>query len=230
MNPRFARHVALPAPNETEGGQWYFQRYVEQLPTRGEITFFDRSWYNRAGVERVMDSATRCRDSSNRWCPLNSSCRRRHSSRQDLALVGRDEQDPAQRQWKPELSSTSGQPALWEDYTLAALELFPPDRHTRNARWFVNNNNKRVGRLNAIQARARARCRIRPEDEARNRQHPPRHRGAGASAPTDDRSGSPLNEKRSYSPAIARRTSSFAARRAGETLPRARRRDRRARR
>ena len=58
MNPRFARHVALPVPNETEGGQWYFQRYVEQLPTRGEIAFFDRSWYNRAGVERVMRFAT----------------------------------------------------------------------------------------------------------------------------------------------------------------------------
>ena len=55
MNPRFARHVALPAPNETEVGQWYFQRYVEQLPTTGEIAFFDRSWYNRAGVEKVMD-------------------------------------------------------------------------------------------------------------------------------------------------------------------------------
>ena len=54
MNPRFARHVALPAPSEREVGQWYFQRYVEQLPARGEITFFDRSWYNRAGVERVM--------------------------------------------------------------------------------------------------------------------------------------------------------------------------------
>ncbi len=58
MNPRFARHVALPAPSEIEEGQWYFQRYVEQLPTRGEITFFDRSWYNRAGVERVMGFAT----------------------------------------------------------------------------------------------------------------------------------------------------------------------------
>ena len=57
MNPRYARHVALPAPNETEAGQWYFQRYVEQLPTKGEIAFFDRSWYNRAGVERVMGFA-----------------------------------------------------------------------------------------------------------------------------------------------------------------------------
>jgi polyphosphate kinase 2 len=54
LNPRGARVVALTKPSETERGQWYFQRYVEQLPTKGEIVFFDRSWYNRAGVEHVM--------------------------------------------------------------------------------------------------------------------------------------------------------------------------------
>lgn len=54
LNPRGARVVALEKPTEAEKGQWYFQRYVEQLPTKGEIVFFDRSWYNRAGVERVM--------------------------------------------------------------------------------------------------------------------------------------------------------------------------------
>lgn len=54
LNPRGARVVALEKPTEEERGQWYFQRYVEQLPTKGEIVFFDRSWYNRAGVERVM--------------------------------------------------------------------------------------------------------------------------------------------------------------------------------
>lgn len=54
LNPRGARVVALNKPSEVERGQWYFQRYVEQLPTEGEIVFFDRSWYNRAGVERVM--------------------------------------------------------------------------------------------------------------------------------------------------------------------------------
>jgi polyphosphate kinase 2 len=58
LNPRVARVVALPRPNETEMGQWYFQRYVSRLPTRGEIVLFDRSWYNRAGVERVMGFAT----------------------------------------------------------------------------------------------------------------------------------------------------------------------------
>lgn len=54
LNPRGARVVALEKPTDEEKGQWYFQRYVEQLPTKGEIVFFDRSWYNRAGVERVM--------------------------------------------------------------------------------------------------------------------------------------------------------------------------------
>jgi polyphosphate kinase len=54
LNPRYARVVALAAPDETERGQWYFQRYVQHLPSSGEIAFFDRSWYNRAGVEHVM--------------------------------------------------------------------------------------------------------------------------------------------------------------------------------
>jgi polyphosphate kinase 2 len=54
LDPRFCRVVALGTPNERERAQWYFQRYVAQLPTGGEIVFFDRSWYNRAGVERVM--------------------------------------------------------------------------------------------------------------------------------------------------------------------------------
>ncbi|MCB1508566.1 MAG: polyphosphate kinase 2, partial [Hyphomicrobiaceae bacterium] len=54
LNPRAARIVALPKPTETERGEWYFQRYVRQMPTRGEIVLFDRSWYNRAGVEPVM--------------------------------------------------------------------------------------------------------------------------------------------------------------------------------
>jgi polyphosphate kinase 2 (PPK2 family) len=54
LNPRAARVVALQKPTETESGQWYFQRYIEHLPTAGEMVFLDRSWYNRAGVERVM--------------------------------------------------------------------------------------------------------------------------------------------------------------------------------
>ena len=58
LNPRGARVVALEKPSEVERGQWYFQRYAQHLPTRGEIVMFDRSWYNRAGVERVMGFCT----------------------------------------------------------------------------------------------------------------------------------------------------------------------------
>ena len=58
LNPRGARIVALEKPTEQERGQWYFQRYVQHLPTRGEIVLFDRSWYNRAGVEHVMGFCT----------------------------------------------------------------------------------------------------------------------------------------------------------------------------
>ena len=58
LNPRWARVVALDKPTEREQGEWYFQRYIDHLPSTGEMVFFDRSWYNRAGVERVMGYAT----------------------------------------------------------------------------------------------------------------------------------------------------------------------------
>src|SRR5271154_5445439 len=58
LNPRVCRAVALPAPTERERSQWYFQRYIQHLPAAGEIVLFDRSWYNRAGVERVMGFCT----------------------------------------------------------------------------------------------------------------------------------------------------------------------------
>src|SRR5215211_2591222 len=58
LNPRATRIVALPAPSDRQRTQWYFQRYVEQLPAAGEIVLLDRSWYNRAGVERVMGFCT----------------------------------------------------------------------------------------------------------------------------------------------------------------------------
>ncbi|MDT5164399.1 MAG: polyphosphate kinase, partial [Mycobacterium sp.] len=58
LNPRVARIAALPAPTDRERGQWYYQRYIAQLPTKGEIVLFDRSWYNRAGVEKVMGFCT----------------------------------------------------------------------------------------------------------------------------------------------------------------------------
>ena len=58
LNPRAARVVALNKPSDRERGQWYYQRYIEHLPSKGEMVLFDRSWYNRAGVERVMDFCT----------------------------------------------------------------------------------------------------------------------------------------------------------------------------
>ncbi len=58
LNPRVARIAALPTPTERQKTEWYFQRYVQHLPAAGEIVLFDRSWYNRAGVERVMDFCT----------------------------------------------------------------------------------------------------------------------------------------------------------------------------
>ncbi|MDT5104742.1 MAG: polyphosphate kinase, partial [Mycobacterium sp.] len=58
LSPRIARIAALPAPNDRERGQWYYQRYIAQLPAKGEIVLFDRSWYNRGGVEKVMGFCT----------------------------------------------------------------------------------------------------------------------------------------------------------------------------
>ena len=81
LNPRGARIVALDKPNETQRGQWYFQRYIEQLPTSGEMTFFDRSWYNRAGVERGFSASA---------LPLStsSSCVRRRRLERMLVNSG----------------------------------------------------------------------------------------------------------------------------------------------
>jgi polyphosphate kinase 2 (PPK2 family) len=83
LNPRICRVAALPAPNERERTQWYFQRYASHLPAAGEVVLFDRSWYNRAGVERVMgfctadeceeSSCAQCRSSSASWCARASS-------------------------------------------------------------------------------------------------------------------------------------------------------------
>ncbi|KOV90104.1 hypothetical protein [Nocardia sp. NRRL S-836] len=67
LNPRVARIVALPAPSERERTQWYFQRYVAHLPAAGEIVLLDRSWYNRAGVERVMGYSPMDLESLTRW-------------------------------------------------------------------------------------------------------------------------------------------------------------------
>jgi polyphosphate kinase 2 len=160
LNPRLARITALPAPTERERTEWYFQRYVEQLPAAGEICLFDRSWYNRAGVEHVMGFCTK--EEYSRFlhqCPIferllvedgillrkywfsvsDEEQQRRFASRLD---------DPLRR-WK--LSPMDIQSILhWEDYSRAKDEMFV---HTDipEAPWHVvESDDKRRARVNMI--------------------------------------------------------------------------------
>ncbi|MFJ9624181.1 polyphosphate kinase 2 [Streptomyces sp. NPDC101181] len=162
LNPRGARIVALEKPTERETGQWYFQRYVAHLPTAGEIVFFDRSWYNRAGVERVMGFCTP--EEYTRF--LDQAPRFERMLVDDGVLlvkfwfsVSRDEQrtrfairqvDPV-RQWK--LSPTDlASLDLWDDYTTAKVEMFR-STDTEHAPWtVVKNNDKKRGRLEAMRS------------------------------------------------------------------------------
>ncbi|WP_128003482.1 polyphosphate kinase 2 [Piscinibacter defluvii] len=160
LNPRGARVVALEKPSEIERGQWYFQRYVEHLPTAGEIVLFDRSWYNRAGVERVMGF---CSDAEYqefmRQCPDFE----RHLVRSGLHLikfwfsVSRKEQrrrfkereaHPL-KQWK---LSPIDMASLdkWDDYTKAKEGMFF-ETDTADAPWTVIKSDcKKRARLNAM--------------------------------------------------------------------------------
>ncbi|MBF4553117.1 polyphosphate kinase 2 [Corynebacterium suicordis] len=160
LNPRTCRIEALPAPSSREKGQWYFQRYVEKLPTAGEIVIFDRSWYNRAGVERVMG-----------FCTTQEYRRFLHQApiferllvedgillRKYWFSVSDDEQvrrftsrreDPL-RQWK--LSPMDLQSITrWEDYSRAKDEMFV---HTDipSAPWYtVESEDKKRSRINVI--------------------------------------------------------------------------------
>ncbi|MET0143630.1 MAG: polyphosphate kinase 2 [Ilumatobacteraceae bacterium] len=160
LNPRAARHVALPAPSEPERGQWYFQRYVDQLPTAGEIVLFDRSWYNRAGVERVMGFATA--EQVGRFfrqvVPFEEFLVDDGIHLVKLWLeINQDEQaqrldarrsDPL-KQWKISPIDEAAI-AKWNEYSRAAVEMFTLTDAASSPWWFVNNNNKRVGRLNVI--------------------------------------------------------------------------------
>ncbi|MFE1500126.1 polyphosphate kinase 2, partial [Streptomyces albidoflavus] len=160
LNPRGARIVALDKPTEREAGQWFFQRYVAPLPGPGEIVFFDRSWYNRAGVERVMGF---CTDEEYELflhqCPLFE----RMLVEDGIHLVkfwfsvSRSEQrtrfairqvDPV-RQWK--LSPTDlASLDRWDDYTTAKVAMFR-ETDTEHAPWtVVKSNDKRRGRLEAM--------------------------------------------------------------------------------
>ncbi|WUX20225.1 polyphosphate kinase 2 [Streptomyces sp. NBC_01439] len=162
LNPRGARIIALPRPTERETGQWYFQRYVAHLPAAGEIVFFDRSWYNRAGVEQVMGFCTQEQyELFLRQCPAFEAM----LVEDGILLVkfwfwvSRTEQrtrfairhvDPV-RQWK--LSPTDlASLDLWDAYTTAKIEMFRAT-DTDQAPWtVVKSNDKRRGRLEAMRS------------------------------------------------------------------------------
>jgi polyphosphate kinase 2 len=160
LNPRGARVVALDKPSERERTQWYFQRYVQHLPAAGEIVMFDRSWYNRAGVERVMGYCTPGEyEEFMRQAPEFE----RMLVHSDIHLVklwfsvSRGEQrtrfivrqiDPV-RQWK--LSPTDlASLDRWHDYTIAKEAMFAAT-DTEHAPWTViKSNDKKRGRLEAM--------------------------------------------------------------------------------
>ncbi len=160
LNPRGARVIALEKPSETERGQWYFQRYIEHLPTRGEIVLFDRSWYNRAGVERVMGF---CSDAEYDEFMRQAPEFERHLVRSGLHLikfwfsVSRKEQHRRfkereahpLKQWK---LSPVDKASLhkWEDYTRAKEAMFFAT-DTADAPWTVIKSDcKKRARLNAM--------------------------------------------------------------------------------
>ena len=160
LNPRGARVVALQKPNETEKGQWYFQRYVVHLPTAGEIVFFDRSWYNRAGVEPVMGYCTSkqylefMRQSPEFERSLVNSGIRLYkfwfavSRQEQLERFEARKTDPL-KQWK--LSPTDlASLDKWDDYTRARDRMFF-FTNIPEAPWIViRSDDKKRARINAI--------------------------------------------------------------------------------
>ena len=160
MNPRGAHVIALEKPNEREKGQWYFQRYIKHLPTEGEIVMFDRSWYNRAGVERVMNF---CTPKDYLEFMRQAADLERMLVRSGIRLfklwfsVSREEQfrrfqkrrtDPL-KQWKLspiDLASLD----KWDDYTEAKESMFFYT-DTADAPWtVVKSDDKKRARINAM--------------------------------------------------------------------------------
>jgi polyphosphate kinase 2 len=160
LSPRVCRIVALPTPTERERGQWYFQRYVNQLPAAGEMVLFDRSWYNRAGVERVMGF---CSDGEYRrflrQCPVFE-----HQLLEDGIIlikywfsVSDEEQerrfqsrvDDPLRRWKLSPIDLEAR-QRWVDYSRAKDAMFEAT-DTPDSPWFVvEADDKRRARLNCI--------------------------------------------------------------------------------
>ena len=161
LNPRAARVVALEKPTEHELGQWYFQRYVEHLPTAGEIVFFDRSWYNRAGVERVMgfcsslDYLEFMRQVPDLERMLVRSGIRLYKywfsvtqEEQERRFKAR-EQDPL-KQWKLSPVDKESQ-GKWIEYTQAKEAMFFYT-DTADAPWtIIKSDDKKRARLNCMQ-------------------------------------------------------------------------------
>ncbi len=160
LNPRVCRVVALPKPTDRERTQWYFQRYVSHLPAAGEIVLFDRSWYNRAGVERVMGFASPDQvEEFFQDVPEFERMLVRSGIRlikywfsitdeeQQLRFLMRIH-DPL-KQWK--LSPMDLQSRVrWEDYTVAKEEMFART-NIEEAPWYiVKGNDKKRARLNCI--------------------------------------------------------------------------------
>jgi polyphosphate kinase len=160
LNPRVARIVALPAPGERERTHWYFQRYISHLPAAGEIVLFDRSWYNRAGVEHVMGFCTK--EEYSRFlhqCPIferllveDGILLRKYwfsVSDEEQERRFRSRLEDPMRRWK--LSSMDLESITrWEDYSRAKDEMFV---HTDipEAPWYVvDSADKRRARLNMI--------------------------------------------------------------------------------
>jgi polyphosphate kinase 2 len=160
LNPRVVRTVALPAPSDRERTQWYFQRYVPHLPAGGEIVLFDRSWYNRAGVERVMGFATEDQvEEFFRDVPEFERMLVRSGIvvvKYWFSITDEEQQmrflmrihDPM-KQWK--LSPMDLQSRVrWEQYTKAKEEMFHRTSIPEAPWYIVEGNDKKRARLNCI--------------------------------------------------------------------------------
>jgi polyphosphate kinase 2 len=160
LNPRVCRVAALPAPNDRERTQWYFQRYVAHLPAAGEIVLFDRSWYNRAGVERVMGF---CDDAQYEEFFRSSPEFERMLVRSGIQLIKywfsiSDEEQESRflgrihdplKQWKLSPMDLESR-RRWEDYTVAKEVMFERTHIPEAPWWVVPADYKKKARLNCI--------------------------------------------------------------------------------
>jgi polyphosphate kinase 2 len=160
LNPRVCRTVALPAPNDRERTQWYFQRYAAHLPAAGEMVLFDRSWYNRAGVERVMGFCTDDEyEEFFRSVPAFEGMLQRSGIKlikywfsitddeQELRFLSRIH-DPL-KQWKLSPMDLESR-RRWEEYTKAKEVMLERTHSAESPWWVVQAVDKKLARLNCI--------------------------------------------------------------------------------